>query len=117
MSCTSSAPSIQILKEGEAVTARFVGLQSLTEEHSELLDQEFGSLASDPRKVTLDLVEVNYLTSLPMSKVIRLHRQLHSGGGSLTLVNLNPQVARAFKVTRLDKVLRIQDTHSQTLRV
>jgi anti-anti-sigma factor len=86
-----------------------VGLKSLTEEHSELLDREFDSLASEPRNITLDFVSVDYLTSLPMSKVLKLHQRLRSGGGRLNLVNLKPLVVHAFKLTRLDKVLNIEN--------
>jgi anti-anti-sigma factor len=109
MSLAPFAPSIHLKDEGDSLTARFVGLKSLTEEHSELLDREFDSLASEQRKVRLDFVAVEYLTSLPMGKVLKLHQRLLSTGGSLSLVNLKPLVAQAFKVTRLDKVLNIEN--------
>jgi anti-anti-sigma factor len=108
MSHSAPAPSLHIVEAGNSITARFVGLRSLTEENVDLLDREFAALADRKgSNVALDFIAIDYLTSIIVSKLLVLHRQVRAGEGQLTLMNLKPFVRQVFKVARLDQVLNI----------
>lgn len=55
----------------------------------------------------LDFSHVECLSSEELATLIRLHKQLKASGGRLTLFNLCAPVFEVFRVTKLNKVLRI----------
>jgi anti-anti-sigma factor len=57
----------------------------------------------------LDLASINFLSSMVLSKFLKVDSRARSMGGRLTLTNLKPDIRKVFKVSRLDKILNISD--------
>ena len=60
------------------------------------------------RSVTVDLAELEYISSAGIGILMGTYRRLHSSGGTMKLVNLNPRVRNVFRLSGLDKVLVIE---------
>lgn len=85
-----------------------VSRATLTEADAPAFDRELEALAAaaDP-DLALDLSAVEFLSSMALTRFLRLDRELRAGGGRLSLVNLRPEVRQVFAVTRLDTVLEV----------
>jgi anti-anti-sigma factor len=57
----------------------------------------------------LDLARVGYLPSLSLGALIRMHSEFQGRRQRLILAGLQPQVRDVFVMTRLDRVLELQD--------
>jgi anti-sigma B factor antagonist len=104
---TDAPASLDITRDGDRTTARFAHTTSLNEYHADLIGKQLLALADAPgtRFVTLDLANVEYLTSTVLGHLVGLHRRLLTAGGRLTLENLRPEVQEILRVTQLDQVL------------
>ncbi|MCA9068451.1 MAG: STAS domain-containing protein [Planctomycetaceae bacterium] len=91
----------------EAVESIIVGrciLSNLSdEENIEAVGQELMTLIDkyECRELILDLVNVEYMNSSMVGKMIRAHRQLHRDGGKLVICNLNPTVHEILSTSHL----------------
>jgi anti-anti-sigma factor len=59
-------------------------------------------------RLTVDLGELPYLTSMLLGKLVALHTKVRGRGGHLALVNVPPAVYEVFRVSRLDTVLDVR---------
>jgi anti-anti-sigma factor len=55
----------------------------------------------------LDFTNVEYITSVELGTLIRLHKQVRASGGRLTLFNLPADVYEVFTTTRLQTFMGI----------
>jgi len=55
----------------------------------------------------LDFTNVEYLSSVELGTLIKLHMKLKATGGRLTLFNLSADVFEAFAISRLQTLLGI----------
>jgi anti-anti-sigma factor len=110
MAADAPEPCLEITRDGNTVMARFVDCTALNEYTAELAGRQLLAVAeSQPgQRVTLDLSQVEYLTSTVLSHLVRLHKRLLSSGGHLTVANPRPTVRDVFRVTMLDQVLDVQ---------
>ena len=53
------------------------------------------------------MVQVRYLTSTCLGKLVALNRRLRDRGRSLVIANVSAQVYEVFAVTKLDRVLDV----------
>jgi anti-sigma B factor antagonist len=60
------------------------------------------------RRLTVDLGELPYLTSMWLAQLVALHREVQGRGGHLALVNVPPAVYEVFKITRLNTILDVR---------
>jgi anti-anti-sigma factor len=58
--------------------------------------------------VVLDFDNVRYVSSIGLTVLLSLQRQLRAAGGRLTILNVHPPVWDIFAVTRLDTLLEVQ---------
>jgi anti-anti-sigma factor len=63
-------------------------------------------------KLHLDLDEVQYLTSVGLSKLLTLNKKVQAAGGELQLHNVGPVVYEVFEVTQLTRLLDIRPKES-----
>jgi anti-anti-sigma factor len=77
-------------------------IQDINEQVSSLVD-ELGR-----KRVLLDLGNVEFLSSGALGKFISLNKKLRVAGGQLTLCNMDPQIYEVFRLTKLDKLFRIE---------
>jgi len=55
-------------------------------------------LAKKPKVIVLDMGGVDYMSSAGVRVVFRIKKALASTGGSLTMVNLKPQIKKVFDI-------------------
>ena len=106
MAAEAPAP-LEVTREADRTVARFARPTSLNEYHADLIGKQLLALADPPgtRFVTLDLGNVEYVTSTVLGHLVGLHKRLHSTGGRLSLENVRPAVRDILRVTMLDQVL------------
>jgi anti-anti-sigma factor len=107
----SNAPEpLEVSRTGDRAVARFGRLTSLNEYHADLVGKQLLALADAPgsRFVTLDLGNVEYVTSTILGHLVALHKRLQGAGGRLTLAGVRPAVQDILRVTQLDQVLDLK---------
>jgi anti-sigma B factor antagonist len=50
------------------------------------------------RLITLDMAGVNYLSSMGVRVILKAQKELKQQGGSLTMMNLQPQIKTVFEI-------------------
>jgi anti-sigma B factor antagonist len=91
------------------MTAYPVRRTTLTEADAPAFDRELAALAAAAAPdLTLDLSAVEFLSSMALTRFIRLDRDLRASGGRLSLVNVRPDVFQVFTVSRLDTLLDVR---------
>jgi anti-sigma B factor antagonist len=68
------------------------------------------------RKILLNLKDVKYIDSSGMGDVMRSFTSLQRQGGELRLLSPAPPVLEVLQVTRLHKVLKIEDDEASALQ-
>jgi anti-anti-sigma factor len=63
---------------------------------------------AEQRQLLVDLRNVLHLSSLVLSRLISLKRDVHAQGGQLVLCNLAPPLADVFRATQLDQAFEIR---------
>ena len=107
---------IQVV-ERDGVTIARVGLEGIL---NEAQVQAFGkallALADLPgRRVILNFLGLQHLTSLALGELIRLHKRLAESGGELCLADIDPRIYELFSITRLDRLFRIFDREEEAV--
>ena len=70
-------------------------------------------LQDKPKRLTVDLTQVNYMDSSGVATLIQILREQHKHGGSMELCGLRPKVRSIFEIARLDTVFTILDDEAQ----
>ena len=68
--------------------------------------QEF--LDSIQDACTVDMAELDYISSAGLGVLLATHKRLMSGTGGLQLVNVNPHIADIFRYSGFDKLFVIR---------
>ena len=63
------------------------------------------SLPDGIDEMTLDLGELEYISSAGLRQIVAMHKRV---GGNLTLVNAGSELMQLFKMTGFDKKLRFE---------
>jgi anti-anti-sigma factor len=66
--------------------------------------------ANPGRPCVLDLARVEFLPSMSLAALIRLHTEFQTRQQRLALAALQPQVRDVFLTTRLDRLFELHDT-------
>lgn len=61
-----------------------------------------------PRSLTLDMGGVVFMDSSGIALLLRAFRRMAELGGSLSVVNVNPQPAKVLRAANLDKFLKFE---------
>ena len=101
---------LEVTRNGDRTTARFARLTSLNEYYADQVGKQLLALADAPgtKFVSLDLGNVEYVTSTVLGHLVALHKRLQAAGGRLTLENVRPAVTDILRVTQLDQVLDLR---------
>ena len=104
---TNAPEPMEVTRDGDRTTARFARLTSLNEYHADQVGEQLLALADPPgtRFVTLDLGNVEYVTSTILGHLVALNKRLKGAGGRLTLDHVRPAVLDILRVTQLDQVI------------
>ena len=80
----------------------------INSETSGKLDREMrGLLQQGVRSLVLDLAQVDFVSSAGIGVILNTKKGLEEWGGHLALINLQPQVEKAFEVMALLPTLNI----------
>jgi len=88
----------------------------LNEDQVQAFGQALLALADVPgRRVILNFLGLQHLTSLALGELIRLHKRLAESGGELCLADIDPRIYELFSITRLDRLFRIFDREEEAV--
>ncbi len=89
-------------REGTKLTAAVKGsLDTLT---SPALEKELGPALEGMTELVVDLKDLEYISSAGLRILIGAARQLHAGGGKMSVVNTREDVLKIFSLTGLDTI-------------
>lgn len=99
---------------GEAIALSVRGSAGPSE--GEALERAFTDIAGKKHKtVVLDLAGLDYLSSFGIGCLIKLHRDVAEGGGTLRLAALNHDIEDVLVKSRLDSKFEIFGTVDEAL--
>jgi anti-sigma B factor antagonist len=100
---------------GDAVVVDIVGRLALADGTAAVRDV-IQSLAEQGKKhIVLNLAAVNFVDSSGLGELVRTHASVRSHGGQLKLVNPSKHVYDLLKMTKLDRVLDIEQDEASAL--
>jgi len=100
---------------GDAVVVDIVGRLALADGTAAVRDV-IQSLAEQGKKhIVLNLAAVNFVDSSGLGELVRTHASVRSHGGQLKLVNPSKHVHDLLKMTKLDRVLDIEQDEASAL--
>jgi anti-anti-sigma factor len=80
-------------------------------------DPLYGLVENDGHtNVVLDLSEIAALSSLGLGILANFQQRIESRGGRLMLCGLNANLKQVFRMTKLDQIFAIAETHQDALR-
>lgn len=113
------ADELRIDKQGSATVVRFRDRKIIDELQIQRIGERLreAALAERAPRMVLDFSAVEYLSSRALSELINLNRQVDQRGGQLVLAAISPQIYEVFKITRLNKLFRIESSVEDALKV
>ncbi len=63
--------------------------------------------SGEHNKLLLNFSEVEFLSSSFLGTLVKMQKRVREQEGELTLVNINPNIMKVFKITQLDKIFNI----------
>jgi anti-sigma B factor antagonist len=84
-------------------------VKTIAEELMRLVDNTFKI------KLLIDFSNVEYLSSAVLGKLVAIHKKVAEGKGQMKLAAIKPAIKEVFKITKLDKVFDIHDTHHSAM--
>lgn len=72
---------------------------------SEKAEEELSELNMD---LTIDMSELEYISSMGLTVLVKTHKRLNAQGYRLRIINLNNHLKDIFKYTRLDEIFDIE---------
>jgi anti-sigma B factor antagonist len=100
---------------GDAIVVDIVGRLALADGTAAVRDV-MRSLADQGKKhIVLNLAAVNFVDSSGLGELVRTHASIRSHGGQLKLVNPSKHVHDLLKMTKLDRVLDIEQDEASAL--
>ncbi len=84
--------------------------------HAPELERDLGEIAKRGGKVVVvDLGAASFIDSTVLGILTRELKRLRPAGGELLLVSDDPRILRAFQITGLDRLFRIERTLKQAV--
>ena len=73
------------------------------------------ALEAGRTRIVVDLTETTFLDSTALGVLIGAVKRLRSRDGRLTIVNVDPNIAKTFEITGLDQIFTIRATREEAL--
>jgi anti-sigma B factor antagonist len=107
---TAASSHLQIEPVGDVTVVRFTDKKLIDDQTIRLIGDQLCSLVDEQgqRIILLNFVNVEYLSSAALGKLIILHKKVIAAGGRLVLYNIDPQIYEVFAVTKLNKLFDIR---------
>ncbi len=90
-----------VISDRDAATKLITVVGKLDTTSSPQFDEDIApALSSDARIAVLDLADLTYISSAGLRSVFKARKAMESRGGSLLLVNIQPQVQKVFEIVK-----------------
>src|SRR3954452_19019181 len=66
-------------------------------------------------RIVVDLTETSFLDSTALGVLIGTVKRLRARDGRLTIVNVDPNIAKTFEITGLDQIFTIRSSRGEAL--
>jgi len=100
---------LEVEEIGDIAVVNFVDKKILDEQNIQMIGDDLNKLVDElgRRKVLLNFQNVDFMSSAALGKLIWLHKKLNDVQGKLVLCKIAKDILDVFKITKLDKVLKI----------
>jgi anti-sigma B factor antagonist len=115
-----ATPSHLEINESASITvARFKDKKIIDPEAIQEIGQELFDLVDkdERRKLVLNFINVEFLSSAALGKLITFKKKVNRNDAQLILTNISPEIYQVFSITKLDKEFTIKDTEADALAV
>ena len=112
----SNRNRIYVSDVGEVSVVQFRDRKILDESNIQEMGRELFELVEQKRaKILLNFMNVEFLSSAALGKLITLDKKLKAAKGQLKLSNIRPEIYEVFAITRLNKLFDIHDDEADAL--
>lgn len=113
----SGERGFDVTNAGEITVVRLRDRKLHDQERIEELGRELFELVEgrNCRQLVLNFVDVEFISSATLGKLIVLDRKVKAVNGQLRMCRVSPEILEVFRVTRLDKVFDIRGEESEAL--
>ncbi len=112
----SNRNRIDVSEVGEVSVVQFRDRKILDESNIQEMGRELFELVEQKRaKILLNFMNVEFLSSAALGKLITLDKKLKAAKGQLKLSNIRPEIYEVFAITRLNKLFDIHDDEADAL--
>ena len=112
----STLNRIDVSDVGDVSVVQFRDRKILDESNIQEMGQELFELVDQNRsKVLLNFMNVEFLSSAALGKLITLDKKIKTATGQLKLSNIRPEIYEVFAITRLNKLFDIHEDESDAL--
>src|SRR5919201_2816082 len=74
------------------------------------------AIESGRTRIVVDLTDTTFLDSTALGVLIGAVKRLRSRDGRLTIVNVDPNIAKTFEITGLDQIFTIRPTRDEAVQ-
>jgi anti-sigma B factor antagonist len=108
---------LKVTEVGDVTVVQFVDRKILDEANIQELGQELFELVEEQgkKKLLLNFLNVEFLSSAALGKLITLDKKVKSHVGKLKLSNIRPEIYEVFKITKLNKLFDIKEDEAEAL--
>ena len=112
----SNKNRIDVADVGEVSVVQFKDRKILDESNIQEMGRELFELVEQKRtKILLNFMNVEFLSSAALGKLITLDKKLKAAKGQLKLSSIRPEIYEVFAITRLNKLFDIHDDEADAL--
>ena len=108
---------LEVTEVGDVTVVKFADRKILDEAHIHDLGQELFALVEQEQrlKILLNFVNVEFLSSAALGKLITLNKKRKAAGAVLKLSNIRPEIYEVFAITKLNKLFDIEEDEADAL--
>ena len=115
---SEQAPPVSVVSNKDIRIVEFTNNKILDEANIEGIGQTLRAIIaeSDRPKLLLDIATVDHLSSAALGMLINANNLIKQKNGMFRLANIKPNILEVFRITKLDKLFRIQPTRDDAIR-
>jgi anti-sigma B factor antagonist len=115
----SNPTHLEVNESASITVARFKDKKIIDPETIQEIGQELFDLVDkdERRKLVLNFINVEFLSSAALGKLITFKKKVSRNDAKLILTNISPEIYQVFTITKLDREFTIKDTEADALAV
>ena len=114
----ASGRRIDVEEVGDVTIATFVDKKILDENNIQQIGSQLFALVEQEgrKRVILDFLNVEYLSSAALGKLITMDKKVKANSGKLRLCSIRKDIYEVFAITKLNKLFDIKETQEDALQ-